>query len=158
MKIKILKAKAINPVTKAIGYVARVVTNGTATFEDLCEAASRNTTLHKSEVRTGFELGLEEAALQLKKGFIVDLGPIGKIYPSCSSGWVKAEEELSLENIKTHVYYKPSQEINSSILSASLSWSKQTVDETQTGTSGSGSSSGSDAGGSGSSSGGDYRE
>ena len=48
MKIKILKAKAINPVTKAIGWVARVVTNGTATFEDLCEGAARNTTLPKS--------------------------------------------------------------------------------------------------------------
>lgn len=157
MKIKILKAKAINPVTKAIGWVARVVTNGTATFEDLCEGAARNTTLHKSEVRTGFELGLEEAALQLKKGYIVDLGPLGKIYPSCSSGWVKSEEELSLDNVKTHVYFKPSQEINSSILSATLSWSKQPATDT-TDPGSSGAESEDPAGGSGSSSGGDYRE
>lgn len=153
MKIKISKAKAINPVTKALGFVARVVTNGTATFEDLCDAASRNTTLHRSEVRTGFELGLEEAAIQLKKGLIVDLGPLGKLYPSCSSGWVKTEEELSLSNVKTHVYYKPSQEISTAITSAALSWSKAPIPETTEGTDSSGSSSESTG-----SSGGDYRE
>ena len=153
MKIKISKAKAINPVTKALGFVARVVTNGTATFEDLCDAASRNTTLHRSEVRTGFELGLEEAAIQLKKGLIVDLGPLGKLYPSCSSGWVKAEEELSLSNVKTHVYYKPSQEISTAITSAALSWSKVPIPETTENTDSSGSSSESTG-----SSGGDYRE
>lgn len=153
MKIKISKAKAINPVTKALGFVARVVTNGTATFEDLCDAASRNTTLHRSEVRTGFELGLEEAAIQLKKGLIVDLGPLGKLYPSCSSGWVKTEEELSLSNVKTHVYYKPSQEISTAITSAALSWSKAPIPETTENTDSSGSSSESTG-----SSGGDYRE
>ena len=157
MKIKISKAKAINPVTKALGFVARVVTNGTATFEDLCDAASRNTTLHRSEVRTGFELGLEEAAIQLKKGLIVDLGPLGKLYPSCSSGWVKAEEELSLSNVKTHVYYKPSPEISTAITSAALSWSKQPATDT-TDPGSSGAESEDPAGGSGSSTGGDYRE
>lgn len=153
MKIKIAKAKAINPSTKTLGFVARVVTNGTATFEDLCNAASRNTTLHKAEVRTGFELGLEEAALQLKKGLIVDLGPLGKLYPSCSSGWVKTEEELSLSNVKTHVYYKPSQEISTAITSAALSWAKTPIPETTENTDSSGSSSESTG-----SSGGDYRE
>lgn len=58
MKIKISKEKSINPVSKKAGVAARVLTNGTATFDTLCEEAAHNTTAHKSEVRMGFELGL----------------------------------------------------------------------------------------------------
>lgn len=54
MKIKISKVKSINPVSKKAGVAARVLTNGTATFDTLCEEAAHNTTAHKSEVRMGF--------------------------------------------------------------------------------------------------------
>ena len=130
MKIKISKVKSINPVSKKAGVAARVLTNGTATFDTLCEEAAHNTTAHKSEVRMGFELGLEEAAKQLKAGMIVDLGPLGKLYPACTSGWFEKAEELTMDAIKTHVNYLPSDDIKAAITSASLSWAKAEEEDT----------------------------
>lgn len=130
MKIKISKVNSINPVSKKAGVAARVLTNGTATFDTLCEEAAHNTTAHKSEVRMGFELGLEEAAKQLKAGMIVDLGPLGKIYPACTSGWFEKAEELTMDAIKTHVNYLPSDDIKAAITSASLSWAKAEEEDT----------------------------
>ena len=128
MKIKISKVKSINPASKKVGVAARVLTNGTATFDTLCEEAAHNTTAHKSEVRMGFELGLEEAAKQLKAGMIVDLGPLGKLYPACTSGWFEKAEELTMDAIKTHVNYQPSDDIKAAIQGASLSWAKAEED------------------------------
>lgn len=124
MKIKIAKSKSFNPSTHNVGVSARVITNGTASFDALCEEAAHNTTAHKSEVRLGFELGLEEAARQLKAGMIVDLGPLGKLYPSCTSGWFENADELTLDAVKTHVNYQPSDDIKAAIKGASLSWVK----------------------------------
>ena len=130
MKIKISKVKSINPVSKKAGVAARVLTNGTATFDTLCEEAAHNTTAHKSEVRMGFELGLEEAAKQLKAGMIVDLGPLGKLYPACTSGWFEKADELTMDAISTHVNYLPSADIKAAITSASLSWAKAEEEDT----------------------------
>ena len=130
MKIKISKVKSINPVSKKAGVAARVLTNGTATFDTLCEEAAHNTTAHKPEVRMGFELGLEEAAKQLKAGMIVDLGPLGKLYPACTSGWFEKAEELTMDAIKTHVNYLPSDDIKAAITRASLSWAKAEAEDT----------------------------
>lgn len=124
MKIKISKSKSFNPANKKQGFSARVLTNGTASFDTLCEEAAHNTTAHKSEVRMGFELGLEEAAKQLKAGMIVDLGPLGKLYPACTSGWFEKAEELTMDSVKTHVNYTPSDDIKAAIQGASLSWAK----------------------------------
>lgn len=129
MKIKISKVKSINPASKKQGVAARVITNGTATFDQLCEEAAHNTTAHKSEVRMGFELGLEEAAKQLKAGMIVDLGPLGKLYPACTSGWFEKAEELTMDAVKTHVNYTPSEDIKAAIAGASLSWAKATEED-----------------------------
>ena len=124
MKIKISKVKSINPASKKQGVAARVITNGTATFDQLCNEAAHNTTAHKSEVRMGFELGLEEAAKQLKAGMIVDLGPLGKLYPACTSGWFEKAEDMTMDAVKTHVNYAPSDDIKAAIAGASLSWAK----------------------------------
>ena len=78
----------------------------------------------------GFELGLEEAAKQLKAGMIVDLGPLGKLYPACTSGWFEKAEELTMDAISTHVKYLPSADIKSAITSASLSWAKAEEEDT----------------------------
>ena len=78
----------------------------------------------------GFELGLEEAANQLKAGMIVDLGPLGKLYPACTSGWFEKADELTMDAISTHVNYLPSADIKAAITSASLSWAKAEEEDT----------------------------
>lgn len=124
LKLKVTKAKHLNLATRKIGYVARVITNGTASYEDIAAEAGENTTLHKAEMKLAIELYIEEAAKMLKQGFIVDMGPLGKLYPSCNSGWVENAEDLQLSDIKLSLYYRAGDEIASAIKGAQLQWVK----------------------------------
>ena len=124
LKLKVTKVKHLNLATRKIGYVARVITNGTVSHEDIAAEAGENTTLHKAEMKLAIELYIEEAAKMLKQGYIVDMGPLGKLYPSCNSGWVENAEDLQLSDIKLSLYYRPGDEIASAIKSAQLQWVK----------------------------------
>ena len=99
LKLKVAKSGRVNPQTEAKGFAARVITNGTAGYEDIVAEASHNTTLHKAEAKVALELCMESVAEMLKQGYIVDLGPVGKLYPSCTSGWVEKAEDLQLSSV-----------------------------------------------------------
>ena len=111
LKLRVKKASSKNPATKQMGFVARVQTNGTAAFDDIVKEAGHNTTMHKAELRMAFELCIESVAEMLKQGYIVDLGPIGKLYPSCSAGWYEKEEDMKLSDVKPSLYYRAGEEI-----------------------------------------------
>lgn len=114
----------MNPQTKVMGFSARVVTNGTSGYDDIVAHACRNTTLHKAEAKVGFELCMESVAEMLKQGYIVDLGPVGKLYPSCTSGWVEKAEDLQLSSVTPKLYYRTADDITSAIKGATLQWAK----------------------------------
>ena len=124
MKLKISKSKSYNPAKKVSGFAATVKSNGTASFAELAEEAGHNTSLNPAEVEACAKLFVQAAVAQIKKGMIVDLGPLGKLYPACTSGWFEKAEELTMDAIKTHVNYLPSDDIKAAITSASLSWAK----------------------------------
>lgn len=130
MKLKISKAKSYNPAQKKYGISARAISNGTATFAELCEDGGKNTSLNPAEVEACAKLFVQAAVAQIKKGMIVDLGPLGKLYPACTSGWFEKAEELTMDAIKTHVNYLPSDDIKAAITSASLSWAKAEEEDT----------------------------
>ena len=44
LKLKVKKAGSKHPVTKQLGFAARVLTNGTMEFDDIVKDAGRNTT------------------------------------------------------------------------------------------------------------------
>jgi predicted histone-like DNA-binding protein len=129
LKLKVKKAGLKNPKTKKMGFIARVVTNGTADFEDIAKEAGRNTTMHKAEVKLALELCMDAVAEMLKQGYIVDLGPVGKLYPSCNSTWVESIEELSLADVKPSLYYHASDEVQAAVNSAKLGWIKGSDEE-----------------------------
>lgn len=131
LKLKITRRKQLNLSTKKIGYVGRVVTNGTATYEDIALEAGANTTLHKAEMKLGIELFIEEAAKMLRQGYIVDMGPLGKLYPSCTSAWAEKAEDLQLSDIKPSLYYRPADDIASAMRSASLIWVKSDEEKSE---------------------------
>lgn len=132
LKLKIKKVGAKNPVTKQLGNTARVLTNGTAVFDDIVREAGHNTTMHKAELKMAFELCLDSVSDMLKQGYIVDLGLLGKIYPSCSSGWYEKAEDLKLENVKPGLYYRPGDEVEAAIKSAKLVWAKAEDEDEET--------------------------
>ena len=89
---------------------------------------------------------LKAAARQLKNGKIIDLGPLGKLYPSVSGKWVEKEDDLALSDLTPHTNYRPSQEIAESIKGATIGWAtakdegetEPTDDNTNTGGEGGG--------------------
>ena len=122
LTLKVKKIGFKNPNTKQQGFVARVVTNGTEEFSDICEMAGLNTTLSPIEIEAASKLMLQAAARQLKNGKIIDLGVLGKLYPSVSGKWVEKEDDLSLSDLTAHTNYRPSQEIREAIAAAQLGW------------------------------------
>ena len=122
LTLKVKKIASKHPLTKKAGFVARVVTNGTETFDDICEIAGMNTTYAQEEIVACAGLMLTAAARQLKNGKIIDLGPLGKLYPSVSGKWVEKEDDLALTDLTPHCNYRPSQEIAEAISGASIGW------------------------------------
>ena len=133
LKLKVKKASSTNPVTKQKSFVARVQNNGTADFDDIVKNAGKNTTMHKAELRMAFELCMDSVTEMLKQGFIIDLGPLGKIYPSCSSGWYEKEEDMKLADVKPQLYYRAGDEVEAAIKSAKLVWAKASEEEEEEG-------------------------
>ena len=129
LTLKIKKIAFKHPKTKQPGFVARVLTNGTESFDDICEIAGMNTTYAQEEIVACAGLMLKAAARQLKNGKIIDLGPLGKLYPSVSGKWVEKEEDLALTDLTPHCNYRPSQEIAEAIAGAQLGWATAKDDE-----------------------------
>lgn len=122
LTLKVKKIAFKHPVTKTPGFVARVLTNGTESFDDICEIAGMNTTYAQEEIVACAGLMLKAAARQLKNGKIIDLGPLGKLYPSVNGRWVEHEEDLTLNDLTPKVNYRPSDEVDEAIKGASLGW------------------------------------
>ena len=104
------------------GYYGRVITNGKATFDEIARESAKNTTLHPKEASLAAELLLEGVCEKIKQGIIVDLGPLGTLYPAVNSPWKTDPDELSLSEMKPKVNYKSSDDISSAIRGASLAW------------------------------------
>lgn len=126
-KLRIAKKLHLNPHTRTRGYIPQVVTAGIASYEDLVSAACRNTTVNKAEAKASLELCMEAAAEMLSNGHIVDLGPLGRIYPSCTGAWTEKAENLKLDDVRATVHYRPSKGLVESIRSTSLQWFRETA-------------------------------
>ena len=149
LKLKVKKTGGSNPVTKQKGFVARVLTNGTADFDDIVEDAAEDTTFNQDEIRAAAGIFCRAAAKKLKQGYIVNLGPIGKLYPSCSSGWYEKAEDLKLENVKLGLYYHAGNDVEAAVKAAKLVWAKASDEEEEEENEGGDNSGGNNGGGGG---------
>ena len=124
MTLKLSKTKTINPSTKKMGYRTTVKSNGKADMDSLVASASKNTTLHKAELRMAFELMLDAIKENLSSGNIVELKGIGNIGFSCSGAWTETPEEQTAVEHKIGVSFFPSQEVHAAVATAKTSWTK----------------------------------
>ena len=124
MSLKLSKTKAYNPSTKKQGYRTTVKSNGKADMDSLVASASKNTTLHKAELRMAFELMLDAIKENLSAGNIVELKGIGNIGFSCSGAWTETPEEQAAVEHKIGVSFFPSQEVHAAVATAKTSWTK----------------------------------
>lgn len=130
IKKTLLKRKVNGVVTE--GYYGRVITAGTRSFEKLAELSSKNTTVHKAEMKVAAELFLDGCAAALKEGYIVDLGPLGKLYPAVSGPWKQDADDLQLKDMEGKVNYRPSADIQSVVEGAEKSWTVENETEENT--------------------------
>lgn len=136
MKLKIKKCGLVRKIdgVKTAGFYGKVITNGKKSFDEIARNSARNTTLHAKEASLAAELLLEGICEEIKNGNIVDMGPLGTLYPAVNSRWEQDADELKLADMTPKVNYKPSDGIDSAIKSASLSWAtkKEEEDGTET--------------------------
>lgn len=137
LKLKIKKCGLVRKLDneKVKGYYGKVITNGKATFDEIARESAKNTTLHPKEASLAAELLLEGVCEKMKQGVIVDLGPLGVLYPAVSSKWERNADDLNLSDMQPKVNYAPSAGILASVKGAQLSWAtaeeekKPTTDE-----------------------------
>ena len=143
LKLKVKKQlfkRKVDGVTKA-GYIGKVTTSGKSSFDQIARDSAKNTTLHPKEASLAAELLLEGIVDKLKAGIIVDLGPLGTLYPGVTGKWEEDKDDLKLSDMTPKVNYKPSDDIAAAIKGASLSWATEkdekegveTPDETTSG-------------------------
>ncbi|MBQ9637928.1 MAG: hypothetical protein IJV22_00010 [Bacteroidales bacterium] len=131
VNLNIARVGRYNPHKQQRGYSARVITSGKAGYDEIVDTACSHTTLHKAEAKVALELCMETVATLLKEGTIVDLGPIGRFYPSCSSGWREHPDELQLSGVKPDLCFRPAADLRRAIRSASLQWAKKEAAEAE---------------------------
>ena len=142
MSLKLSKTKAYNPSTKKQGYRTTDKSNGKADMDSLVASASKNTTLHKAELRMAFELMLDAIKENLSAGNIVELKGIGNIGFSCSGAWTETPEEQTAVEHKIGVSFFPSQEVHAAVATAKTSWTKDVAGDEPTSPDASGGTSG----------------
>ena len=94
LTLKVKKVASKNLKSQEPGFDPRVVTNGTADFGDIAKYACKGSTISTPEMEASSKLFCEAAAEQLENGMIVDLGPLGKLYPSVSGKWAATKEGI----------------------------------------------------------------
>lgn len=142
--LKLSKSKAFNPSTKEQGYRTTVKSNGKADMDSLVASASKNTTMHKAELRMAFELMLDAIGDALTSGMNVELKGIGNIGFSCSGAWTKTADEQANVEHKIGVAFYPSQEVHAAVATAKTSWTKDGEGDEPTSPDASGGTSGGD--------------
>jgi hypothetical protein len=127
LKFKIKKCGLVRKINdeKVKGYYGKVITNGKATFDEIARESAKNTTLHPKEASLAAELLLDGVCEKIKQGIIVDLGPLGVLYPAVSSKWEQDPEDLKLSDMQPKVNYAASNGIMSAVKGASLSWASE---------------------------------
>ena len=137
LKLKIKKCGLVRKLdnVKVKGYYGKVITNGKAGFDEIARESAKNTTLHPKEASLAAELLLEGVCDKIKQGIIVDLGPLGVLYPAVNSKWEVDPDELKLSDMQPKVNYAASNGILAAVKGATLSWAtaedekKPTTDE-----------------------------
>ena len=127
LKIKVKKTlfkRKIEGVTVS-GYIGRVLSNGTKSFEEILKNSTHGSTLDYREAELACKMMIDGIADAIKQGFIVDLGVLGKLYPAVNGVWKQNADELSLTEMKPKVNYKAGDDISAAVRGAQLSWTTE---------------------------------
>ena len=127
LKLKIKKAKMVRKIDgqKVTGYYGRVLSNGSKSFDEIAKFSCKGSTIDPREAELAAKMLIDGIAENLRNGFIVDLGVLGKLYPAVNGRWDTDAENLSLSDMKPKVNYKPGADIDAAIRGAQLQWTTE---------------------------------
>ena len=127
LKLKIKKAKMVRKIDgqKVTGYYGRVLSNGTKSFDEIAKFSCKGSTIDPREAELAAKMLIDGIAENLRNGFIVDLGVLGKLYPAVNGRWDTDAENLSLADMKPKVNYKAGDDIAAAIRGAQLQWTTE---------------------------------
>ena len=127
LKLKIKKAKMVRKIDgqKVTGYYGRVLSNGSKSFDEIAKFSCKGSTIDPREAELAAKMLIDGIAENLRNGFIVDLGVLGKLYPAVNGRWDTDAENLSLQDMKPKVNYKAGDDIAAAIRGAQLQWTTE---------------------------------
>ena len=107
------------------GFYGRVLTNGTKGFDEIAKFSCKGSTIDPREAELAAKMLIDGIAENLRNGFIVDLGVLGKLYPAVNGRWDTNPDNLSLADMRAKVNYKAGDDIAAAIRGAQLSWTTE---------------------------------
>ena len=114
------------------------------------KASTHGSTLDYREAELACKMLIDGIADNIKQGYIVDLGVLGKLYPAVNGRWDTDADNLSLQDMRAKVNYKAGDDIAAAIRGAQLSWTtEEETDENTVTDDDQGTTTGGDAGGGG---------
>ena len=72
---------------------------------------------------------MEAVVELLRQGWIVDLGPVGKLYPTCTGKWAESTADLRLADVKVAVRYRPARKARQAIKGTPKQWVESNENE-----------------------------
>ena len=149
LKLKIKKAKMVRKIDgqKVTGFYGRVLSNGTKSFDEIAKYSCKGSTIDPREAELAAKMLIDGIAENLRNGFIVDLGVLGKLYPAVNGRWDTDADNLNLSDMKPKVNYKAGADIDAAIRGAQLSWTTEEETDENTVTDDDNTTTGGDAGG-----------
>ena len=127
LKLKIKKAKMVRKIDgqKVTGFYGRVLSNGTKSFDEIAKFSCKGSTIDPREAELAAKMLIDGIAENLRNGYIVDLGVLGKLYPAVNGKWDENADNLQLADMKPKVNYKAGDDIAAAVKGASLSWTTE---------------------------------
>ena len=127
LKIKIKKCGMVRKIegVKKSGFYGKVIANGKKSFEEILKASTHGSTLDYREAELACKMMIDGIAENLREGYIVDLGVLGKLYPAVNGKWDENADNLQLADMKPKVNYKAGDDIAAAVKGAQLSWTTE---------------------------------
>lgn len=104
-----VKRKVLNgPEEGQEKYYAMAKTSGVSTFEKMCHLISSRSTVSSADVKGVLDSLNWAMDLELKSGYVVQLGELGNFRLSLSSEGTETEKDLTADKIKnTRIIFSP---------------------------------------------------
>lgn len=106
------------------GFAVISVAPQRITLEEICNKASKGSTFSRHELKAAVEILAETIAEDMRRGNIVDLGPLGIFQPTAKSGMKPNADDFTWHDVKANVCFRPAKGLKQSAEQGVKRWMK----------------------------------